>query len=60
MPSAGFSPTIIKDWLVGGVDFNLAGNGGPHCSEFTPSLRRYTEMIFGVGLAALIITWAYK
>jgi hypothetical protein len=60
MPSSGYSPSVIKDWLVGGVDFTLAGNGGPTCSEFTPLFRRYTEMIFGVSLAAIIITWAYK
>lgn len=32
MPSMGYDPTVIKEWLVGGVDFSLAGNGGPSCT----------------------------
>jgi len=60
MPSTGFSPEVIRDWLVGGVDFNLAGNGGPTCTAFTSTLRRYSEMLFGVVLAAAIIGWAYR
>lgn len=60
MPSQGYSLAVIRDWLVGGVDFKLAGNGGPTCTEFTSSPRRYIEFIIGMAFAISLGTWAYK
>jgi len=60
MPYQGYGPEVIRDWLIGGVDFNLAGNGGPTCSDFTPSARMYFEFIVGVVFAGGLMTWAYK
>jgi len=60
MPLYGYSPEVIKDWLIGGVDFNLAGNGGPTCTDFTPPARRYFEFIFGSLFGVLLLAWAYR
>lgn len=60
MPSFGYSPAVIKDWLIGGVDFNLAGNGGPTCTDFTPPGRRYFEFIFGSLFGVFLLGWAYR
>ncbi|CAL8118787.1 unnamed protein product [Orchesella dallaii] len=60
MPSQGYTLAVIKDWLVGGVDFTLAGNGGPACTEFTSTARRYVEFMVGVAFAMSLGTWAYK
>ncbi|XP_021944465.1 transmembrane protein 164 isoform X2 [Folsomia candida] len=60
MPSYGYSPDVIKDWLIGGVDFDLAGNGGPTCTDFTANPRRLIEFVFGIVFASGLIAWAYK
>lgn len=60
MPSQGYSVAVIKEWLVGGVDFKLAGNGGPACTEFTSASRRWVEFMLGVAFAMTLGTWAYR
>lgn len=60
MPSQAYTAAVIKDWLVGGVDFKLAGNGGPACTEFTSPSRRYVEFMLGVAFAIGLGTWAYR
>lgn len=60
MPSYGYSWSVIRDWLIGGVDFNLAGNGGPTCTEFTANPRRVLELLFGVVFGCGLFYWAYK
>ncbi|CAM1310816.1 TMEM164 (predicted) [Pycnogonum litorale] len=50
----------IKDWIVGGIDHSLAGNGGPECVNFISIQRRIIETVISllIGTVYLYIGWS--
>jgi len=48
------------DWLAGGVDHSLPGNGGPDCSSFRSTTRWVWESVFLTAFSLAIAWWAYK
>lgn len=49
------------DWVCGGVDPNLEGNGGPACVQFLPPVQRTLEtlLIALIALFEMAVTWPY-
>ena len=47
------------NFLYGGVDFSVAGEGGPECADFITPHRRLTEtVVFGsLGLLVIVQSW---
>ncbi|KAG1692301.1 Transmembrane protein 164 [Nymphon striatum] len=45
----------LKDWLIGGVDSSIAGNGGEECVAYLGIRRRIIETLFGVSIGLLYI-----
>ena len=48
------------DWLYGGVDFNIKGNGGEFCASYLPFGTRMLESAVMILIAALEIAWGVK
>lgn len=48
------------DWLYGGVDFNIEGNGGENCALYLPGWTRLVESGVMIIIAALEIIWGAK
>lgn len=46
------------DWLAGGVDHSLPGNGGPNCSSFRSSNRWIWETVLFTFFSLAIAWWA--
>ena len=46
--SAGFNWNYIYSILIGGVDFDLPGNGGTECWNFMTLKRRLMETVLGL------------
>ena len=40
----------FHDWSLGGISFEVAGNGGLECRDHVPLSRRITETCIGIGL----------
>ncbi|PIK43070.1 putative transmembrane protein [Apostichopus japonicus] len=49
------------DWVCGGVDPNLEGNGGPACVQFLPPVQRLLEtlLIAFIALLEMAVTWPH-
>jgi len=48
-------------WLVGGVDLNLAGNGGgPECAGYRSTERKMGETLGMIILGVLLTAWSWK
>jgi len=66
LPEASLEAALLErggkyfDWLAGGVDHSLPGNGGPHCSSFRSSTRWIWETVFFTAFSVAIAWWAYK
>ena len=43
------------DILVGGIDFDLPGNGGSECWNFMPLKERLIETVFGLSVTTLAL-----
>lgn len=50
-----YSIDNLKDWLIGGVDSSLAGNGGDECVNFLSMQRRIGETVAGLMMAIVYI-----
>ena len=58
MESAG--NLTVMDILAGGVDFELAGNGGPDCRDHVPISLRAVEVAVSMVLFALSLLLGQK
>jgi hypothetical protein len=47
-------------WLNSGIDFSLAGNGGPECIAFHSTPRRVFETSVGAGLCLASFYVGYR
>ena len=57
--TAIISPSYFT-WLYAGIDFSLAGNGGPDCANYLSSFHRLTETILILLASVAEIFWALK
>lgn len=48
------------DWLYGGVDNSIPGNGGPECAKYLHPYTRITESIFIIALSLVEVIWAFS
>jgi hypothetical protein len=60
---------ILSNWTwsrlaynlcMAGVDFDLAGNGGPACAEYISTYRRTLEAVLALTLCAVATTVGWK
>jgi len=64
LPQASLEATVLErggkyfDWLAGGVDHSLPGNGGPTCSSFRSSNRWIWETVLFTAFSLSIGWWA--
>ena len=47
--------TSETNWVTGGINFDLPGNGGVECRDHVTSKRRIVETIFGTAIALLAL-----
>lgn len=53
----GTEPTNV---FTGGIDFRLAGNGGPECVDFLTFRRRIAETLVAIAVSYLCIAFSYN
>merc|ERR1711990_67652 len=64
LPHASLEASVLErggkyfDWLAGGVDHSLPGNGGPNCSSFRSSSRWIWETVLLTAFSLAIAWWA--
>merc|ERR1712110_833128 len=64
LPHASLEAAVLErggkyfDWLAGGVDHSLPGNGGPTCSSFRSSNRWIWETVLFTAFSFSIAWWA--
>lgn len=46
-------------WAYSGVNFSLAGNGGPACAALVPGTQKIAETVFVVALNSLLLWISY-
>lgn len=51
---------VTKDMFVGGVDFNLPGNGGANCAAYLSLKRRVFETLGYVLFNCVVFFWAKR
>ncbi|KAL1457841.1 hypothetical protein WDU94_008031 [Cyamophila willieti] len=51
--------STVEDWLWGGVDKSLLGNGGAECAAFLPVEKKIFEGILVTFLMFLLMRWSY-
>ena len=47
-------------WLYAGIDFTLAGNGGPECSRYLSVTHRIVETIVILFASIVEVVWSLK
>jgi len=60
LPDSTSFLSVITDYLIGGVDLNLAGNGGAGCPTFRSPQRKIIETVLVGGLSILAYKTAQK
>nr|XP_039250313.1 transmembrane protein 164-like [Styela clava] len=51
---------FYADWLYGGVNFSIGGNGGAECAKYLSVWTRSTETIFIILLSIFEVIWAFQ
>ena len=49
----------FQDWTIGGIDFEVEGNGGLHCRDHVGLNRRVWETLLGIGLPLCLFLWQH-
>lgn len=49
----------LFSWAYSGVNFSLAGNGGPECAALIPGTQKIAETVFVVALNSLLLWISY-
>lgn len=60
LPDTHSFTSLAADYLVGGVDRNLAGNGGPGCVTFRSPQRKIVETVLLCGICVLAYKYAFQ
>ena len=47
----------FRDWAIGGIDFEVEGNGGLSCRDHVGFNRRVCETLLGIGLPLCLFLW---
>lgn len=51
---------IVADWLFGGIDKSLLGNGGEECARYSSSERKIGEGVLVSALVFFMFLWSFK
>jgi hypothetical protein len=49
-----------QNWLFGGVNFDIPGDGGPNCTNYTYMSRRWIEGAIFVFAASILLALVYR
>lgn len=51
--------SVALDYCCSGIDFSLAGNGGPDCADYVDPYRRNVEILLGLSVSILALLFGF-